>query len=385
MLEIWLNKGYFIAKNGKRSIKVELESFILPVSRYEWHLESYLATVKPIELAYQECIKQGLTEDKLIQKLLDIYMPVRYFKAGQFVKEDLVIGLCGHRGGGKSLGAVAICLFDYMFRGLNCWSNLPIAVKVCYGKASRVYRSIDTQQVDLLDLDLGYTGGVLLADECNLEYASAYKAMSGANQDFGAIMQQIRKRHMSIIWTAQSFNSVDRSSVRFQSDFIIQCRDRFNSGEDSIKGNTSNWNIYDIGGLTGKYDFEYELTHRYITDFLVWEGHHYNKPFWPAYNSYELQGGNYVAKYKAAKAKKLTINEQQMAETENRMDEYIAVNLFAPGIARFWADSFWKNQNIENNPSAQALWGKAFARNGYVRKRNGKYFYELQDMLEERT
>lgn len=379
MLELWLEKGYFIARSGKRQIKVDLQDFILPITRHEFSLDKHLASVSDIELAYIECMRQGFTEDKLIQRLIDNYLPIRYFKAGDYERTDMVIGLCGHRGSGKTVGAVGIGLFDYLLRGKDVWSNVPIEVKVCYKKASRVYATKDVEQVDLLDLEGGYKGGMVLADECNLSFASAYKTMSNPNQDFAGMVQQIRKRHMSVVWTAQSFMSVDKN-LRWQTDFMVGCRDQHLSGRDNVMGNKSEWRIYDIGGLTGEYSLEYELSHPYITQFLVWEGDHYNHPLWWAYDSYVLQGGNYIAEYRAAKANQgADIKQELVIGKENEARKYIQ-QLKAQGRVEFWAAELWGSQaiNITADPAAMRMWGKALAKEGYERKRNGAYFYRLK-------
>lgn len=377
MLELWLERDYFVARSGKRQIKVDLQDFILPITRHEFSLDKHLASVSDIELAYIECMRQGFSEDKLIQQLIDNYLPVKYFKAGDYERTDMVIGLCGHRGSGKTVGAVGIGLFDYLLRGKDVWSNVPIEVKVCYRNASRVYASKDVEQVDLLDLDGGYKGGMVLADECNLRFASAYKVMSNPNQDFAGMVQQIRKRHMSIVWTAQSFMSVDKN-LRWQTDFMVGCRDQHLSGRDKVMGDKSEWKVYDIGGLTGEYSLEYELSHPYITQFEVWQGDHYNHPLWWAYDSYTLQGGNYIAEYRANKGKKLTVNDELVQQTENQIDNYI-LQLITAGVKRFWARELWESQGIATDGAAQQMWGRVLAAAGYERKRNGQYFYELKE------
>lgn len=376
MLEIWLNKGGFTVKNGGKSYDVHLSNVELPIARYIWNQGRYEAGVPDIEQAYTVGMKHGYTEDQLIARLIELYLPMRYFKVGDYEKVDMVIGMCGHRGAGKSVGAAMVCLFDFMLRGLNCWSNMPISCKVCYRDISREYHSIDTAQVELLDLQAGYRGGVILADECNLSFASSYKTMSSANQDFAALVQQVRKRKLSIIWTAQSFMSIDKN-LRFQTDLCVACRDTHLSGENPIMGDVSAWDVYDIGSITGKYSMEYELSHPYITQYPIGSGVNvWMRPFWGLIDTALLQSNDYVSQYRDNKKKRVTANDEMVKAMNGSIMEYIQT-LKDTGVTRFWAHELWHAQGIVGDIAAQSTWGVALAKEGYEKKRNGKTFYEL--------
>lgn len=377
MLEIRLNKGYFTVKNGGREYDVWLHDLELPIAKYIWNRDKYLAELPDIEWCYQVGVKRGYTEDRLVQTLIDIFLPVRFFKAGDYAKIALVIGLCGHRGAGKSVGAAMVALFDFILRGANCWSNMPIVCKVCYKDISREYHSIDTAQMELLDLQKGYRGGVIVADECNLSFASAYKTMSGANQDFSALVQQIRKRNLNLIWTAQSFMSIDKN-LRFQTDLCVACRDIHLSGENPIMGDTSAWNSYDIGNITGKYNMEYELNHPYITQYPIGEGVDvWMRPFWGLIDTGLLQSNDYIQQYRENKKNKSLMNSDEVVqERDFNIIRYIQM-LKDTNVKRIWAHELWQAVGIAGDRGAQGVWGNYLEQNGYVRRRNGKYFYEL--------
>lgn len=380
MLEIELAKGSFKSKHGATSLVVPLRNIVLPVVKYEFNLQKHLAGLPDIDIAFLELVKAGKSEDEIIQGLIDRYLPVRFFKVKQFAKQEIVLGFIGHRGSGKTCGSVSVALFDFLLRGKSVWSNVPVSVTVSYLGASRVYQSIPLEQADLLDLQAGYRGGVLLCDEANMQVGEASRSMSSANLDFSYTIQQCRKRKLSVIWTAQNWMSID-NRLRFQSDFVIGCRDSSQAGFNQEVGHYSEWRNYDVGGQSGVLDLEYESTHRYIHQFEVWRGTHWNRPIWNAYDTGLLQSADYISRYKQQKGGKAKEIAQTMVNARNRPAREYADMIYSQGAEFFYASSLWEQLDIQEDFVLQQQLGKALKKY-YIRKRDDNgYFYELKNLV----
>lgn len=346
MLELKLGKGVFVSKAGRREIKVPLRSVKLPVL-YEYDIERDLARLPDIELVYQQLRGDGKDEADIIQDLIDIYLKVKIFRAGHFNKLQLVLGLIGPRGSGKTVGMVAIGSLEWLLRGEQVWSNVPFAIKVTYGDCKRVYSSMPLEQLDLLDLAGGLRGGLAIVDEANMTFAEAGRAMSGANLDFGYAIQQLRKRGLSVIWTCQGWGWID-NRLRWQTDLVISCRDSFltDSHSEGI-GARSKWIVSDLSSMTGQFGSDYAESHRFISQFEVWRGEFWNKPFWAAYDTDQLQGGEgYVQQYKLAKAGKTKQFEKQLVEARQRPEQEIVAGLLEQGITEFYSSELWQKYGI---------------------------------------
>ena len=377
MLEFELARGYFNSRHGATKIVVPLRDIVLPVVKYEFNLDKHLLGLPEIDIAFLDLVKQGKNEDEIIQGLIDRYLPIKLFKVRQFSKQEIVVGWIGHRGSGKTIGSVSVALFDFLLRGKPVWSNVPVEVRVSYLGASRVYRSQPLEQVDLLNLKEGYRGGALLCDEANMQVGDASRSMSSANLDFSYAIQQCRKRKLSVLWTAQNWMSID-NRLRFQSDFVIGCRDSASAGYNQEVGHYSEWRNYDVGGQSGILDLEYEATHRYIHQFEVWRGTHWNRPLWHSYNTDLLQSGDYISQYKQLKSGKAKELVEAQVEMKSRPAREYVETMINQGIRAFYAVELWQKLGIENDFVQQRLVGKAL-KEFYDRKRDDSgYFYELK-------
>jgi len=346
MLEIQLNKGYFISKAGHRVVTVPLRSVQLPIL-YDYDLERGLARLPEIDEVYQHLVTEGKSADSIIQDLIDLYLPVKIFRAGHFNRLQLVLGYIGPRGSGKTCGMVAVGSLEWLLRGEPVWSNVPFAIKVTYGDCKRVYSSMPLEQLDMLDLEGGLTGGLAVVDETNMTFAEANRATSSANLDFGYAIQQIRKRGLSVIWSCQGWGWVD-NRLRWQTDLVVSCRDTFlkDPHPDGI-GARSEWIVSDLSAMTGRFDSDYAEAHRYISQYEVWRGTFKNKPFWAAYDTGQLQGGQgYIQQYKLAKAGKTKVFEQKLLEARQKPAQGIVDNILQQGIAEFWASELWQQYGI---------------------------------------
>ena len=194
---------------------------------------------------------------------------------------SLVIGYVGPRGSGKSVGATRLVILDFMLKGKKVWSNMEIAFNRRNNGHTVPMVSLPLDRLSMEELDKVYTDGIIYVDEVNL-MMEARRSMSQENLMFSYILQQLRKRRLTIIWSAQSEQHCD-DRLRFQTDIIISCADISITNPRCEIGALSKWMAYDFSGIVkGK-------SHRNTKDMLFYEGIESNKPFWNTYNTWEIQ------------------------------------------------------------------------------------------------
>lgn len=351
----------------------------LPNGRYsfEWRQQP------PISDVYSLLVKCGCTQDQVMDSLIARYLPFKFFRVGHLSKMELVYGFIGPRGSGKTAGAVGVIVLDYLLDGFKCWSNVPISVRVCYKDAERIYASEPLEKLNLMKLNEDFRNGVVLVDECNMEVAEATRSMSSANLGFSYALQQIRKRHLHVIWTAQSERWVD-NRLRWQTDFYISCRDAFlkHSYNSHGLGEMSTWRVMDVSGITGFEPPGSIFDHKWLEEFTVWQGAVMTKLFWDAYDTSLLQGKeDYRQAYKrslkedaaAARTVELPPPGQDYAKS--------LVNLLGDA-EMFYADELWQTNGITDR-ATQTLVGAELARQGWKKKRQGDGRYYYQRVLTE--
>ena len=381
MVEIILNKGYYIVNNGAgKRFTVLFGDVQLPCARFSSIWESNAQTLPPIETVYSWAKGRGYDNDTILDRLIEMYFPIQLFKVNSFEDLAMCIGFIGHRGSGKTLSAVAVAVLDFMIRGFVLYSNVPVAFKVRYRDLEREYSSVPLDKFDLWAIgeEAGYRGGVALVDEINMETGDSSRFMSNANLSFTNVLQQMRKREMSVIWTAQSYNTID-PRIRFQTDFLVNCRDSHLSKQGGdYPGEKSRWTVYDLSGMTGEYDFEYELTHKFVTDFQVWTGKLEAEPWWGFYPTSRMQGQkNYIKVYN--EGQKSNIQPLELPEAKNDPIKKLVDDMETAGINRVPCDELWQINNISGNKSKQVKVGQELHRRGFCKRMGagGKYFYEI--------
>ena len=224
MMTINLAKGFFNSIKGHNVLKVNFNDLVYPSTRYKFLVREHEKDLPDISETYQLCIIAGMDEKQIINTLIRLYFPLKFFNVGSYENMALVIGLIGQRGTGKTAGAVEITSCDYLLRDKPVLSNVPIEIRVVYKDAEKIFRSIPLEELDMLDLTMDYGGGCVLYDEVNMEAAESTRFSSSANLQFSYAIQQIRKRQLSLIWTCQGWNWID-NRLRWQTDFVMACRD----------------------------------------------------------------------------------------------------------------------------------------------------------------
>ena len=151
------------------------------------------------------------------------------------LNRDIIIGLIGDRGDGKSLGAAEIALLDWGVEpGEIIRSNLDISADITVSDeyaykfglrgGSIHYQSKQLDKLKFLRFDPGYYRNIFVIDEINIFLADARRAMSNQNLEADDIGQQLRKLESPFIYTCISEMFVD-VRIRDLTDIFIKTED----------------------------------------------------------------------------------------------------------------------------------------------------------------
>lgn len=279
---------------------------------------------------------------------------------------SLVIGFVGPRGSGKSVGAARTVILEYMLRGKKVWSNMEIGFNLIANGKSGPVVSLPLDRLTLEELDEVYSNGIIYCDEVNL-MMEARRSMSRENLMLGYVLQELRKRRLTIIWSAQSEMHCD-DRLRFQTDIIIACSDLAITNPKCEMGKFSKWKAYDFSGVVkGE-------SHRNTKDMLFYEGVESNKPFWNTYNSWEIQD-----------IKATTRQDEQQEEAE-RIAAEIAEHMKS-GNSRLHRRELWRKYDLLDDRSMQVRIGKLLSgRHGIIKENDNpisRYYVVEEEMLAE--
>jgi len=284
MVTFEIQKGYFKVWDGKTAYN----AFILEGGNKESH--SYLPD---LDIIYGYCIAHHYEPEKTIDLMLQIYHVDRLFKSGYLQDLSLVTAFIGPRGSGKSVGATAYAVIDYLLAGKPVWSNMPIELKVKYRDCEKIFRSEPLDKAALMDInefESQFADGLILIDEMNIEIADSRRSMSNTMLWFDMMLQEVRKRKMNICYMLQAEEWAGSRS-RWQTDIYVVCRDRaFLDGhptKDKI-GRRSRWRLHDMSGIiTGDIKFMAGFDRNkvdYFEEITFW-----NVPFWGVYQTHQMQ------------------------------------------------------------------------------------------------
>jgi len=219
----------------------------------------------------------------------------------QHLKREVIIGLVGLRGDGKSGSGAVIALLDYMLSNNPVWSNMAIqtaikvedstAIELTHGALRRgglvPYASKELDKEGLLRFDPQYHDGCYFIDEINMEFAEARRAMSNTNLFMDRVAQQLRKYQNSLIYTVINEMFVD-GRIRELTDIFIRCEDTALSidGLEHHKptGVDFKWTIYPMSGYLCGRENSYYVTKRPLPPVYL----HF-EPFRGIYNDKQAQ------------------------------------------------------------------------------------------------
>lgn len=197
------------------------------------------------------------------------------------VMDSVVSGMTGPRGSGKTLVMTYLAMQD-MANGIPVLANYKIQGP--FKKRGSIV-NVESQPLDLpqlFEMSSSLRQCVAAIDEINLWFEST-RAMSNGNRIIGIVLQQIRKRQMSVYWTSQNFDWV-YNRIRWQTDTITECMDAAKTPQGREIGLKKGERILlrtrdESGYLTG---LPYRLTG------LVFPGVLDARPMWGCYNTEEI-------------------------------------------------------------------------------------------------
>lgn len=276
--------------------------------------------------------------------------------------KSLVIGYVGARGAGKSVNAARDVAINHMMRGKKVWSNMDIEFVFREpGKNEVLLQTERFSKLKLKDLDEVYTDGCIYVDEINMEMAEARRAMGNENLTTNYIVQQLRKRRLNFIWSAQSEMHVD-SRLRWQTDIFIKCIDK---SKPNGPGELTELKCYDYSGvLLGKSPNSQKEAEFAKTTIL-------NKPWWNIYNTWQLQGIDDEEETEENEERK------EAAEIARQMFEYM--KLEAPRIE---PSKLWKMWKIKDHKMKIYI-GEQLRELGVRRAGMGRAYYSIEKELIE--
>lgn len=168
----------------------------------------------------------------VLEDILQYELPALFRR--QHLNRDVMIGLVGDRGGGKSIGGGEICLLDYMLQGEPCFANMQVKAtfdvddemaakyRLPGGKATFEAKPLDKHK--FLRFDSEYHGCVFFTHEFNIWLADARRSNSNLNLETDDIGQELRKLNAAWIYDCIDENFVDKR-IRDATDIFIRTND----------------------------------------------------------------------------------------------------------------------------------------------------------------
>lgn len=306
MVTFEIKPGYFTIHDGKTAYDFCIDN----VKRQALHFPG-------MDYIYDLCRKQGMSPGETIDTMLKVFHRDRLVKRGYLKALSIVIGLLGMRGSGKSVGAAAIAILDFLLDGKTVWSNMGIELAVRYRDCEKIFASEPLDKASLMDIndfEQLYANGLVIVDEINIEIGDAKRSMSNSMLWFDFALQEVRKRHMNVMYQLQSEDWAG-NRTQFQTDIYVTCKDAaFKPGippKAHNIGRLSHWKIHDMSGvITGEIKYADKFRHK-VEPFR--EHDFWNTPFWNCYNTGQFQKHDKFdpTKAKTADSQPFTIDENQ--------------------------------------------------------------------------
>lgn len=222
---------------------------------------------------------------------------IRYILRRHNIKKDLIVGLVGERGGGKSGSGASLAFVDWMLDGIPVFSNMRIGVDFEVDDATAQkyglrhggvvsFNSIPLDLGKLLRFDPIFEKSLIFIDEINVLVSEARRSMTNTNLFSNRLAQEMRHLQSAMIFTSVNEMYVD-GRLRELTDCFIRCEDTCNTRDGIARGKPMGidfkWSVYFMTScFTGE---TYAQTHKPSGEYFF----HF-KPFRGIYSDKEYQG-----------------------------------------------------------------------------------------------
>ena len=140
------------------------------------------------------------------------------------INMEYVVAFVGPRGSGKSVALARTGLWSLLC-DVECHSNMPVRIGDEWKQGPLESIALNTLELFSFSERLRYAYAMI--DEFQL-FAASRDAMTNKSRLLAWFGQQIRKRGLSIGYSVQDFNWIDRG-WQYQTDIIVVCHDLFHT------------------------------------------------------------------------------------------------------------------------------------------------------------
>jgi hypothetical protein len=336
-------------------------------------------------------LNKPFTREDVLRLIPGKVMPP-WFRIHSHLNRELIIGLIGFRGDGKSGSGASIVLNDFMFAGIPVWSNMAINCDLTiddeiarrfglnYGGVAN-FATEPLNKSALLALDERYSNGCIFGDEVNVDYSQVRRGMSNDNVDFNMVCQQLRHLGTSLVYTVIDEMFID-SQLRYATDVFIKCEDTALSADGLAAkkpgGIDFKWTVYPMSGYLLGRENSYYATQRPLDPmyfhFARFRGIYDTKEFQRKTHRIKTKGNGLEAEVQVTPDKELHENIDEWAWLAQKAEQ-----LKAAGIQEMLPAELWSYLGVRERKLTPDKVGRMLPVFGITRPDPYKRIYKIEN------